>query len=58
MLLWLMNQILRRKPAMLAPGDRAPDFALLDQEQRLVRLADLAGRRFLIWFYPKAGTSG
>ncbi|MFT5050371.1 MAG: peroxiredoxin Q/BCP [Chlamydiales bacterium] len=43
---------------MLAVGDRAPDFALLDQEGRTVRLADLSGKRFVLWFYPRAATPG
>jgi peroxiredoxin Q/BCP len=40
----------------LKSGDRAPDFELEDQHGRTVRLADFAGRRLLIYFYPRAGT--
>jgi thioredoxin-dependent peroxiredoxin len=42
----------------LNPGDQAPPFALKDQEGRLVSLADFAGRKVLIYFYPKADTPG
>jgi peroxiredoxin len=36
-------------------GDRAPDFALKDQNNQLVRLASFAGRRaVLLVFYPLA----
>jgi peroxiredoxin Q/BCP len=42
----------------LQPGDQAPDFALLDQDGTTVRLSDLAGRKVLVYFYPKADTPG
>lgn len=45
-------------PRMLAPGDRAPDFAVVDQHGATVRLADLAGKPFVLWFYPVADTPG
>lgn len=43
---------------MLAPGTSAPGFALPDQDGRMVRLADFAGRWLLLWWYPKASTPG
>ena len=43
---------------MLKPKDRAPDFSVQDQEGRMVSLAGLAGRRVVLWFYPKADTPG
>lgn len=42
----------------LAPGDKAPDFSLSDQDGNIVQLKDLKGRRTLIYFYPKADTPG
>jgi peroxiredoxin Q/BCP len=42
----------------LKPGDKAPDFALLDQHGETVRLKDFKGRRVLVFFYPKADTPG
>jgi peroxiredoxin Q/BCP len=36
----------------LKPGDRAPDFTLLDQDGNTVNLADLRGRKVLVYFYP------
>ncbi len=42
----------------LSPGDPAPDFALPDADGRTVRLADLAGRRTVLYVYPAAGTPG
>ncbi|HTE06203.1 MAG TPA: peroxiredoxin [Planctomycetota bacterium] len=48
-----------RKPLeLLAPGAPAPDFDLADHRGGRVRLADLRGRRVLLWFYPRASTSG
>jgi thioredoxin-dependent peroxiredoxin len=44
--------------ATLQPGDKAPDFALPDQDGNLVRLADHRGRKVLVYFYPKADTPG
>ena len=43
---------------MLNVGDSAPDFTALDHEGRTVRKADFEGKRFLLWFYPKADTPG
>lgn len=42
----------------LQPGDRAPDFALPDAEQKTIKLSDLRGRKFIIYFYPAASTPG
>lgn len=46
------------EPTRLAPGDTAPDFSLLDQSGNTVSLKDFAGRRVLLFFYPKANTPG
>jgi len=43
---------------MLSSGDKAPDFDLLDQDENHVKLADLKGRKALVYFYPKADTPG
>ena len=42
----------------LKPGDAAPRFELLDQHGNIVTLADFAGRRLAVFFYPKAATPG
>jgi peroxiredoxin Q/BCP len=40
------------------PGDLAPDFTLPDQHGDPVSLSDLRGRTVVLYFYPKADTSG
>jgi thioredoxin-dependent peroxiredoxin len=42
----------------LAIGDTAPDFTLPDADGNEVRLADLRGRRVIVYFYPAASTPG
>ncbi len=43
----------------LKVGDRAPDFSLLDQNGKLVSLADFRGKQpVVLAFYPKASTPG
>jgi peroxiredoxin Q/BCP len=37
----------------LKPGDAAPAFSLPDQAGEDVSLAGLAGRKVLVYFYPK-----
>lgn len=44
--------------AKLQVGDPAPTFTLPDAEGRPVRLADFAGRRVIVYFYPAAMTPG
>lgn len=44
--------------ATLTSGDKAPAFALADQSGTKVTLASLKGRKVLVFFYPKALTSG
>jgi thioredoxin-dependent peroxiredoxin len=42
----------------LKPGDKAPDFKLAGQKGEQVSLSDFRGLKVLLYFYPKAGTSG
>ena len=39
-------------------GDVAPAFSTQDQDGNAVELADFAGKRVVLWFYPKADTPG
>ncbi len=43
---------------MLNIGDRMPDFEVVDQDGNKVSSKDLAGKRTIIYFYPKDNTSG
>ena len=44
--------------ALLKKGDPAPAFALENQDGKPVHLDDYRGKKLLLYFYPKAGTSG
>lgn len=44
--------------AVLKRGDKAPGFALPDTAGKTVKLGDFKGRKLLLYFFPKAGTSG
>jgi thioredoxin-dependent peroxiredoxin len=42
----------------LEAGDKAPAFSLPDQNGKMVNLSDFAGKKLLVYFYPKADTPG
>lgn len=53
------DQSLNRSTTVrLAPGDPAPDFTLTDDTGASVSLADLAGKRTVLYVYPAAMTPG
>lgn len=43
---------------MLKIGDPAPEFTLLDQDGNLVSLKDFAGKKVILYFYPRDNTPG
>jgi peroxiredoxin Q/BCP len=43
---------------MLSIGDKAPDFRLTTADESEASLADLRGRRAILYFFPKALTPG
>jgi peroxiredoxin Q/BCP len=43
---------------VLAEGAKAPGFTLPDQNGEKVKLSDLKGQTVVLYFYPKADTSG
>jgi peroxiredoxin Q/BCP len=45
-------------PTALTVGKAAPDFALLNQADKTVKLADFAGKWLVLYFYPKDDTPG
>ena len=43
---------------MLTPGDPAPDFRCIADDGRTISLADYKARNVILYFYPKADTTG
>ena len=43
---------------MLSVGDKAPRFTLPNQDGENVSLDDFSGKKVVLWFFPKASTSG
>lgn len=43
---------------MLQIGAKAPDFSLPDQNGKIHSLKDYAGKKVILYFYPKDNTSG
>lgn len=45
-------------PRMLGVGAPAPEFETVDHTGRPISSRDLVGKRYVLWFYPKAATPG
>ncbi len=43
---------------MLKVGDKAPEFRLTADDGKEIALADLRGKRVILYFFPKANTPG
>lgn len=43
---------------MLAIGEKAPEFSLLNQEGAEIRLSDFLGKKVILYFYPRDNTPG
>ena len=43
---------------MLEINTKAPDFELMDQSGNVVRLSDFAGKKIVLYFYPRDNTPG
>lgn len=43
---------------MLDVGDKAPDFLGIDEQGKEQRVSDYAGRKLVVYFYPKDSTPG
>jgi peroxiredoxin Q/BCP len=43
---------------MITEGEKAPAFTLEDQDGAKASLKDFAGKKVILFFYPKANTGG
>lgn len=43
---------------MLTVGTKAPNFTLPDKDGNMVSLSDFAGKKVVLYFYPKDNTPG
>ncbi len=54
----MTEQKAQREALRLAPGTKAPAFTLPRDGGGAISLADFAGRKLVLYFYPRADTSG
>ena len=54
----LLLGVTLRAEGLLGTGDPFPAWSMTDHTGRTVTSAQLAGTTYLLWFYPKAMTSG
>lgn len=45
-------------PVPLTVGEKAPDFQATDSDNKQVKLSDYAGKKVVLYFYPKSNTYG
>ncbi|MBP6985448.1 MAG: thioredoxin-dependent thiol peroxidase [Alphaproteobacteria bacterium] len=43
---------------LIQEGTKAPDFELLDDQNKMVRVSDFKGKKLVLYFYPKDDTPG
>ncbi|HNY15299.1 MAG TPA: thioredoxin-dependent thiol peroxidase [Bacteroidales bacterium] len=44
--------------AQIKEGMKAPSFEGIDQNGKIIKLSDFAGKKLVLYFYPKDNTSG
>lgn len=57
-MIWNGIGAMLRRPVMLEVGTQAPEFSVPAHDGSTVTLSELRGKKVVLWFYPKAGTSG
>ncbi len=54
----LARRLTQKQAPMLEIGTPAPAFEAVDQDGNTLRSTELVGKRYVLWFYPKADTPG
>ncbi len=52
------KKISKTKNFMLIVGEKSPDFSLLNQDKKIIKLSDYKGKNVMVYFYPKDETPG
>jgi peroxiredoxin Q/BCP len=55
---YLTRKAAGRMPKLLSVGAKAPEFDVQDHRGMRVASKALLGKRYVLWFYPKADTPG
>src|SRR5271154_4036363 len=55
---WVYREEKAKGDIMLKVGDKAPDFDLMADDGKQMRLRDFAGKTLVLYFYPKDDTPG
>lgn len=54
----LKKEKLKKDNMLLQVGDKAPNFELPNQDEKILKLSDYLGKKLVIYFYPKDDTPG
>lgn len=54
----IFRRLFGKATPMLTIGTQAPEFTLPAHDGSTISLAELRGKRVVLWFYPKADTPG
>jgi peroxiredoxin Q/BCP len=55
---WVRLTIKKKEDEMIEAGSKAPAFSLVADDGKKVSLKDFAGRKVVLYFYPKDATPG
>lgn len=56
--LTFLRRLMKQESSPLPAGGPAPEFAVVDHAGNAITSKALVGKRYILWFYPKADTPG